>query len=123
MAATAALLPFACEREALPIQQPVALPDESPFDYPLALWDQGVEGETLLMVRVDEVGNVDSTYVERSSGHAEFDSAAVRGARELRFSPARRGDRPVALWSRLPVRFARDGGASARDPEPPTGGS
>ena len=124
MAATAALLPFACEREALPIQQPVALPDESPFDYPLALWDQGVEGETLLMVRVDEVGNVDSTYVERSSGHAEFDSAAVRGARELRFSPARRGDRPVALWSRLPVRFARDGGANAQDPEPaPTGGS
>jgi TonB family protein len=124
VAACAALVPLACEREALPIQQPVAMPGESPFEYPVSLWDQGVEGETLLMVRVDEVGNVDSTYIERSSGHAEFDSAAIRGARELRFSPARRGERPVALWTRLPVRFERDSGVNARDPEPaPTGGS
>jgi TonB family protein len=87
------------------IEEPSLLTDESPFRYPVALWDEGVEGETLLMVRVTDTGGVDSVYVLEPSGQAAFDSAAVHGARVLRFAPGRRDDRRVSMWARLPVRF------------------
>jgi len=82
----------------------------SPFHYPEELWDAGVEGETILEIHVSESGSVDSARVERTSGHAEFDSAAVNGARELRFEPARRGEDSVAVRVLLPVQFHLPGG-------------
>jgi TonB family protein len=81
----------------------------SPFHYPEELWDAGVEGETILEIHVSDAGMVDSARVERSSGHAEFDSAAVNGARELRFEPARRGEDNVAVRVLLPVQFHLSG--------------
>jgi TonB family protein len=89
-------------------EQPELIPGPSPFVYPIELWDLQIEGEATLMVRVSEVGAVDSVYVLESSGFAEFDDAARAGARSLRFSPGRQGDRRVAMWTRLPVRFALD---------------
>jgi TonB family protein len=77
----------------------------SSFHYPEALWDAGVEGETILEIHVSEAGAVDSARVERSSGFAEFDSAAVAGARVLQFEPARRGDDSIAVRVLLPVQF------------------
>lgn len=77
----------------------------SPFHYPEDLWDAGVEGETLLRLFVTAAGGVDSTRIERSSGHPAFDSAAVSGSRDLRFEPATRGDQPVGIWVLLPVEF------------------
>jgi TonB family protein len=100
------------------VQNPVPMPDPTPVDYPVALWDSQVEGETDVLVLVNEYGDVDSARVEQSSGHVEFDSAAVAGARQLRFTPGRRGDRPAAMWTIIPIRFARDSTASigaARD--------
>lgn len=77
----------------------------SPFHYPEDLWDAGVEGETLLRLFVNPLGAVDSTRIERTSGHEAFDSAAVAGSRDLRFEPARQGDEPVGVWVLLPVQF------------------
>jgi len=91
-----------------PIEQPQLMPGPSPFQYPLDLWDLEVEGETLVMLHVTDLGAVDSAYVLESSGFSGFDSAAVRGARRLRFSAARQGDRRVPVWTRLPVVFHRD---------------
>lgn len=84
------------------------MPGASPFAYPVELWDRGIEGESMLMVHVTERGAVDSAYVLTSSGFAEFDSAAVNGAHALQFTPARRGDERIAMWTRLPVRFSMD---------------
>jgi TonB family protein len=92
-----------------PIEPPRPLTAESPFEFPVSLWDEGIEGETLLMVHVTTLGEVDSTYVKVSSGYAEFDSAAVAGARELRFAPGRKGEKRIDRWVRLPVKFTRDG--------------
>lgn len=75
------------------------------FQYPEDLWDAGVEGETILELHVSDAGAVDSVGVETSSGYAAFDSAAVDGARDLEFEPARRGDRTVAVRVLLPVQF------------------
>lgn len=99
---------LACGESDSPLTLPQPMPGSSPVTYPTDLWDLGVEGETLLMVRITEGGVVDSAYVLEPSDHAAFDSAAVRGALQLRFTPGRRGDRPIPLWTRLPIRFQRD---------------
>lgn len=114
-AAAAALLAAACagDRE---IEKPAPLYGEVPVDYPLSLWDQGIEGETLLNVRVNERGEVDSAVVLQSSGHAAFDSAALAGVVDLRFSPARRAGKRIAVWARIPVRFRKKPEAAPRVP-------
>lgn len=94
----------ACEPDE-PVTEPEPISVESPFQYPIELWDQRLEGEATVMVHVTDMGAVDSVYLQQSSGQPAFDSAAVRGARELRFAPGRRGDRRIDMWARLPVRF------------------
>jgi len=102
-----------------PLQQPVPEPGENPIEYPVSMWDRRVEGETMLLVHVNEYGNVDSAYVDSTSGHPEFDSAAVAGARQLQFTPGRRGEHATAMWTRLPVRFALDSTATLGTPAAP----
>lgn len=89
------------------IEQPTPLYGEVPIEYPLHMWDQDMEGETLLRVRVSDVGSVDSVEIFQSSGYASFDSAAVAGARDLRFSPARRDGKRIAVWAEVPVSFSK----------------
>ena len=105
-----ALLAAGCEE--VPIAPPRPLETPAVL-YPEELWDAGVQGETLLRIYVGTTGNADSVRVERSSGYAAFDSAAVRGAASLRFAPARQGQAPVGAWVRLPVRFNLQPGASS----------
>lgn len=100
------LLVLACGGEG-EIEQPSPLYGQVPIDYPLQLWDQDMEGETLLRVRVTDTGQVDSVEVMESSGQAAFDSAAVDGARELRFRPARRGGKRIQVWAKVPVHFSK----------------
>lgn len=97
-----------CEGSQASIEPPAPMPNESPFEYPIDLWDLREQGETMLLVHVTETGDVDTVAVDVSSGLAAFDSAAVRGARRLRFSPARQGDRRIPAWTRVPVRFQVD---------------
>ncbi|HUP53120.1 MAG TPA: energy transducer TonB [Longimicrobiales bacterium] len=107
-AAAAALLLglVACGGEA-EIEQPTPLFGEVPIEYPLHMWDQDMEGETLLRVRVSDIGMVDSVEVLQSSGYASFDSAAVAGADNLRFTPARRDGERIAVWAEVPVFFSK----------------
>ncbi len=90
------------------IESPSPLSSSSPpIDYPLELWDQGIEGSSMLRVRVTDLGFVDSVAVIESSGYSAFDSSAVRGARTLRFSPARRGEKRIEVWAHVPVQFSK----------------
>jgi TonB family protein len=100
-----AVLTAACGGEA-DIEQPIPLYGDNPIEYPLSLWDQGVEGSTLLRVRVSDVGEVDSVEVAESSGHEGLDAAAVNGARQLRFQPGRKNGKRVQMWATLPVHFS-----------------
>lgn len=102
----------ACE-EPEPITPPRQLPG-SPFHYPEELWDAGIEGETVLRLWVNEEGAVDSVEVDRASEHAAFDSAAVSGARELRFQAAQQAGEAVGTWVLLPVQFDLPSGDSAQ---------
>lgn len=108
LTAQAALLPLvaACGGERQ-IEQPTPLYGEMPIEYPLDLWDQDMEGETLLRVWVTDTGVVDSVEVLESSGYAAFDSAAAAGAKEMRFRPARRDGERIAVWAKVPVKFSK----------------
>jgi len=110
--AACCLTAFGCGGEKVVLQPVPVEGARSPIEYPVGLWDRGVEGETQVMVHVSELGEVDSALVSVSSGYAEFDSAAVAGTRKLRFSPGRRGEKSVAMWTKMPVRFARDSTAT-----------
>ena len=89
------------------IERPTPLYGEVPIDYPLELWDSDVEGETLLRVRVTEMGKVDSVEVLESSGQMAFDSAAIVGARVMRFSPARKNGKRIDVWAEVPIHFSK----------------
>jgi len=68
--------------------------------YPQEAIARGLQGEALVLLFLDEAGNVIAARLEESSGHALLDDAAVRAARMLRALPA--GAPREAL---LPVRF------------------
>ena len=102
-------LPLVGCGEGEPMEDPTPLYGEVPIDYPLDLWDADVEGETTLRVRVTEFGLVDSVEVIQASGYPAFDSAAVRGALQLRYSPARKNGERVSVWAKVPVHFTKEG--------------
>lgn len=89
------------------IERPSPLFGDTPIEYPVSLWDQDIEGETRLRVRVTDTGAVDSVEVVESSGHEAFDSAAIAGAKELRFRPARRNGKRIEVWAEVPVAFSK----------------
>lgn len=94
-----------------PFHMPVLDSEKLPFQYPTEAWERGVGGETLLRIHITASGRVDSVRVARSSGQTSLDSAAVTGARLLRYRPARHGEEPVAVWGYLPVRYPMPEGA------------
>ena len=86
-------------------RMPVMQNDQAPFDYPGRAYRERIGGQVRLRIHIAASGSVDSAYVLESSGHAVLDSAALAGARRLRYRPARQGERPVAVWAVLPVRY------------------
>ena len=90
---------------ALRAARPVAGGPEIP--YPPELFAKRVEGEVLLYLVVDSAGAVirDSTRIATSSGHPEFDAAAMAAAPALKFHPATRNDTAVVAPIQVPIRF------------------
>ncbi|MCK5438148.1 MAG: energy transducer TonB, partial [Desulfobulbaceae bacterium] len=73
--------------------------------YPRAARRRGLEGVVLLEVLVDKSGQVGDLRIFSSSGHRVLDKAALKSVRKWRFISARRGDEPVDMWVKVPVRF------------------
>jgi TonB family protein len=90
-----------------PDELPTMLNREPPFHYPRALYERRVQGNVTLRLFVDAGGAVrpESTSVAETSGYPPLDSAAVEGARALRFRPARQDGRPLAAAILFPVYF------------------
>lgn len=100
----------ACHSEATPpapVTPAVLIPGQSPIPYPPDLFAQRVEGEVMLYLFLDSTGTVvrDSIRIARGSGQAAFDAAALAAAPSLHFTPAHRGDVPVAAPIQVPIRF------------------
>ena len=95
---------------------PTLLTRDLPFVYPPALYAARVEGDVGLRLYIDSLGLVvqESTSVVEPSGHAEFDSAAVRGAPYLEFQPASAGKSRIGKTVVLPVKFRLPAADSTR---------
>ena len=74
--------------------------DERGLFYPAEAIAQGLEGETLILLIINENGEVSAARIEQGSGHRILDEAALRAVRSLRSLPA---DAPRETL--LPVRF------------------
>ena len=117
----AALLAACTDRPAAPLRRAPAFhlgtkqPDELPkvinadipFHYPASMYARKVQGNATLHLFVDRDGRprADSTRVEESSGYPALDSAALRGAPELRFVPAKVRGEATGITVLFPVYF------------------
>ncbi len=81
--------------------------------YPLGSRLCGEQGVVRLRVRVAADGRVEELEVEQSSGFPALDRSAVKAVRKVRFAPAVRGQRPVAGWLTIAVRFVLDSRAGS----------
>ena len=90
-----------------PDEAPVMVNKALPFRYPAPLYTRRVQGNVMLRLFVDTDGRVrpESTKVEESSGYPSLDSAAVVGARELHFIPAKLHGEAMAVSVLFPVYF------------------
>jgi protein TonB len=73
--------------------------------YPASARRARIQGTTLLAVLIADDGRVAEIVVKESAGHPDLDVAAADAVRRWRFTPARRGDDPIAMWVELPVEF------------------
>lgn len=76
--------------------------------YPFAARRQGLEGRTVIRVRVSPLGEAARVSVLESSGHRTLDGAALRALSDWRFVPALRNGRPVESTVDVPVTFRLD---------------
>jgi TonB family protein len=90
-----------------PLELPVLLSTELPFSYPQALLGQPMHGDVTLRLFIDSLGKVlpESTTVVEAAEYAAFDTAAIDGAAQLVFRPARRGNRAVGMAVLFPIKF------------------
>jgi periplasmic protein TonB len=73
--------------------------------YPQTARRNGWEGSVTLIVKVSSAGKPEEVSVEKSSGHAILDSAAVLAVKRWRFKPAGLGGMNLSSTVRIPVRF------------------
>ncbi|MDP3856744.1 MAG: energy transducer TonB [Stagnimonas sp.] len=68
----------------------------------------GEQGTVWLRVLVNPDGRPQQVLVDRGSGYARLDAAAVEVVqRRWRFVPARRGEEAIAAWVLVPISFER----------------
>lgn len=73
--------------------------------YPSASRSRSEQGEVLLRIEVLTNGRVGRVEVEKTSGYARLDDAAVKTVRDWRFKPALKGRETVICWVNIPVTF------------------
>jgi periplasmic protein TonB len=91
----------------VPDQLPVMQNTKVPFHYPDALVASGARDSVVLRIFIDSLGAVrpESTRLEKASRYPALDTAALVGARDLVFTPAKRQGHPMAVSIKLPVQF------------------
>ena len=90
-----------------PDEKPILVKGDLPFHYPGALYALKRQGDVTLRLYVDSTGRTgpESTRVEEPSVYPAFDTAAVLGARDLRFIPAKLHGEPMGMTILFPVYF------------------
>ncbi len=90
-----------------PLQSQEVAPDQAPEPvYPAQARKKGWEGTVIVRVEVRPDGRPENVTVRQSSGHDEFDEAAIEAVEKWTFRPAKDGNIPFRKVVDLPIRFA-----------------
>ncbi len=73
--------------------------------YPEAARRRGHQGTVLLLANIDKSGVPVRINLEKSSGHALLDDAAIKAVKTWKFNPAKLGDMPIESTVRVPIKF------------------
>lgn len=73
--------------------------------YPALSRRLGEQGSVLLSVYVTEDGRAQSVNLKQSSGFDRLDNAAIDSVQRWRFAAAKQGERLIASWVQVPVKF------------------
>lgn len=73
--------------------------------YPDAVKKARIEGDVMIKALVDTNGSVVKVIVGKTSGNESLDSAAVQATYKNKFTPAKQGGKPVAVWVAYKVKF------------------
>lgn len=79
--------------------------DAPPPEYPLALACDGIGGKVELMITVGPEGTVTRADMQRSSGQAALDDAALEAVRGWTFRAATYNGQPVETQVAVPITF------------------
>jgi protein TonB len=74
--------------------------------YPSLARKRGYQGTAILEVFVEADGRVGDLRIIESSSHKLLDRSAMKAVKGWHFEPGRQGNRTIAMWVRVPVRFA-----------------
>jgi protein TonB len=86
----------------------VKIRNHSDPTYPSASRRAGEQGTVMLKILIGEDGRARDVQVERSSGFARLDDAAVDAVRKWRFAAAVKNGAAMTGWVTLPVTFRLD---------------
>lgn len=85
---------------------PPVIQSDISIRYPKVLQAQGIEGFVIVLVYLDEQGNILHAEIAKTSGYADFDKEALNAIKQSSFRPAMQGDRPIKVKVTVPVRFS-----------------
>lgn len=74
--------------------------------YPMVARRNGLQGRVLLSVEVLADGVCGQINIQKSSGYAMLDNAALQTVKSWRFLPARQAGHAVDKWFMIPVQFS-----------------
>ncbi|HUX89992.1 MAG TPA: energy transducer TonB [Gallionellaceae bacterium] len=77
-----------------------------PPQYPMVARRNGLQGRVLLSVEVLADGACGQISIQKSSGYAMLDNAALQTVKSWRFVPARQAGHAVDKWFMIPVQFS-----------------
>ena len=91
--------------EFVPTSKSPTLIYQSRPQYPDIARDSGMEGDVVLLVYIDERGDVRRAIVQSSPGLPALDEAATKAAYKCKFRPAEQQGTPVGVWYSIVMEF------------------
>jgi protein TonB len=74
-------------------------------EYPEDAMDRGWQGKVLVKARILASGQTDNVQVQKSSGHASLDAAAIKAVKRAVFKPNMQGDTATTVFALIPIVF------------------
>jgi protein TonB len=78
--------------------------------YPELARQAGIEGQAVVKALVDINGSIIEVQILKSSGNQMLDQAALKAARNAKFTPAKQRDKFVRVYVSIPIKFRLTGG-------------